>query len=193
MIGERKVKKKRTITPENLEKMRAARKVWYESMTPEQRAAFHENNAKAAEIGRLRAELKKMKARRKKARVDHETDAPMNEKISFSEPVTNPVAVSAGSVIREEVASFAKAMEHKLHKRDGYGGWRSLPLQYIREKLKGELNELLVALEYETDSEVMSECVDVANYAMFLWDIMRSSDPRSNAQLIGRKKEDGRS
>ena len=76
--------------------------------------------------------------------------------------------------VREEANAFSSAMEKKLRKRDGYGGWRHLPLDYLAKKLQAELNELLISLKYESPEEVMSECVDVANFVMFIWDIMRS-------------------
>ena len=75
---------------------------------------------------------------------------------------------------REEVHLFSCGMEQKLKKRDGYGGWRHLPLDYLAKKLEAELRELLISMKYESAGEVMSECVDVANFAMFIWDIMRT-------------------
>lgn len=75
---------------------------------------------------------------------------------------------------RAELQDFSAHMERKLSKRDAYGGWRHLPLPYLKEKLKNEINELLVALEYESPTEVMDEAVDCANFCMFIWDVMRS-------------------
>jgi hypothetical protein len=76
---------------------------------------------------------------------------------------------------RVELRDFSDHMERKLAKRDAYGGWRHLPLPYLKEKLKNEINELLVALEYESSTEVMDEAVDCANFCMFIWDVMRST------------------
>ena len=78
------------------------------------------------------------------------------------------------NTIRDEVVKFSLGMEQKLRKRDGYGGWRHLPLEYLERKLMAELNELAIAIKYESPEEVMSECVDVANFVMFIWDVMRS-------------------
>jgi len=90
---------------------------------------------------------------------------------------------------REEVSTFATAMEGKLQKRDAYGGWRHLPLEYLQEKLESELRELLIALKYESRSEVAGECIDVANFAMFIWDIMRSQPEKREGVLTRGSKE----
>lgn len=194
MIGELNVnmKKKREITPEHLAKLAAGRKAWMESLTPEQRAAFTSKASNASKIARLEAQIRKLKA--KKSRKVKEAVAVVKEVYGSPVEVTKGMTgVAPQYAIREEVMLFSSGMEQKLRKRDGYGGWKNLPLPYIKEKLKGELNELLVALDYETAPEVMSECIDVANYAMFLWDILRSGDPRVGANLVGRTKDQGRS
>ena len=91
---------------------------------------------------------------------------------------------------REEVAAFAKAMEKKLRKRDGYGGWRHLPLEYLREKLQAEVRELEISLKYEPTEEVMNECVDVANFCMFIWDILsQGGDDRTGIVVRGSKQD----
>jgi hypothetical protein len=91
--------------------------------------------------------------------------------------------------MREEVSTFGAAMEGKLQKRDAYGGWRHLPLEYLQEKLESEVRELLIALKYESKSEVAGECVDVANFAMFIWDIMRSQPETRNSIVTRGSKE----
>jgi len=89
---------------------------------------------------------------------------------------------------RDELLDFSASMEMKLRKRDGYGGWRTLPLDYLVKKLKGEMDELIVAIEHEPASDVMNEAVDLANYCMFIWDIMRSRpDTRTNLVVRGSK------
>lgn len=91
--------------------------------------------------------------------------------------------------MRSEVSSFANAMEQKLRKRDGYGGWRHLPLNYLREKLQAEVRELEISLKYEPTEEVMNECVDVANFCMFIWDILdQGKDDRSDLVRRGGKE-----
>lgn len=181
-------KKNRVITPEHLQRLQEGRRAWLDSLSDEQKAALAEKAAKSREIGRLKAELKKLKMKKVKAKTP-----PPGEKHAMDEMVNaDPVGLPVVGV-REEVRSFSMHMEKKLRKRDGYGGWRNLPLQYLKEKMKGELTELLLALDYENSNEVMDECVDVANYAMFLWDIMRTSDPRDRQAIVDRTKDQGRS
>jgi len=91
--------------------------------------------------------------------------------------------------VRSEVYEFSVHMERKLKKRDAYGGWRHLPLDYLKQKLNSELTELQVALQYESDEEVMDECVDVANFVMFMWDIMRSGTNKTRTGLVHRGKK----
>lgn len=92
--------------------------------------------------------------------------------------------------VREEVVDFARMMEQKLRKRDGYGGWRHLPLDYLREKLQAEVRELEISMRYEPADEVMRECVDTANYCMFIWDILRRGmDPREGLVQRGGKEQ----
>ena len=92
--------------------------------------------------------------------------------------------------MRDEVKSFAEAMELKLQKRDGYGGWRHLPLKYLREKLQAEVRELEISIKYEPTDEVMNECVDVANFCMFIWDILnQGGDDRTGIVSRGSKQD----
>jgi|DEB19_MinimDraft_3_1074340.scaffolds.fasta_scaffold12456_4 hypothetical protein len=91
---------------------------------------------------------------------------------------------------RKEIDDFATAMEMKLRKRDGYGGWQHLPLDYLKQKLQAEARELEISLQYEPADEVMSECVDVANYCMFIWDILKNGkDNRKNLVRRGSKEK----
>lgn len=91
---------------------------------------------------------------------------------------------------RKEVHEFAKVMETKLRKRDGYGGWRHLPLSYVMEKLKAEMRELEIAVQYESPQEVMNEAADLANFAMFIFDIMKTQeDTRDNLVRRGSKED----
>ena len=94
------------------------------------------------------------------------------------------------SETRKEIAEFAQAMEAKLRKRDGYGGGQHLPLDYLKQKLQAEARELEISLQYEPADEVMSECVDVANYCMFIWDILKNGkDSRENLVRRGSKEK----
>jgi hypothetical protein len=92
--------------------------------------------------------------------------------------------------VRDEIYDFSNKMELKLRKRDGYGGWQYLPLDYLRQKLQAEVRELEISLQYEPANEVMNECIDVANYCMFIWDILNSGkDTRENLVSRGGKEE----
>ena len=92
--------------------------------------------------------------------------------------------------VRREIVAFAFYMEQKLRKRDGYGGWDHLPLEYLREKLQAEVRELEISLRYEPANEVMNECIDVANYCMFIFDILaKGKDTRGNLVTRGSKQD----
>ena len=92
--------------------------------------------------------------------------------------------------MRPQIADFAAMMEQKLQKRDGYGGWDHLPLDYLRQKLEAEVRELEISLQYEPADEVMNECVDVANYCMFIWDILsKGRDTRKGLVKRGGKEK----
>lgn len=92
--------------------------------------------------------------------------------------------------MRPQIADFAAKMEQKLQKRDGYGGWDHLPLDYLRQKLEAEVRELEISLQYEPADEVMNECVDVANYCMFIWDILnKGRDTRTGLVSRGGKEK----
>ena len=45
-------------------------------------------------------------------------------------------------------------------------------------------------LRYEPTNEVMNECIDVANYCMFIWDILaKGKDNRENLVSRGSKQD----
>lgn len=74
--------------------------------------------------------------------------------------------------VRTEVAEFAIRMEKKLAKKDGEGKthWLKLPVAALRKFLGIEIEELHAAIDYLSTDEQQGECIDVANYAMILWD-----------------------
>lgn len=71
---------------------------------------------------------------------------------------------------RMVLASFAAQCELKLRKNDHKTDWKDLPIEALFRKLKIEIEELEVAIKYEGAQESASECVDIANFAMMLWD-----------------------
>ena len=70
--------------------------------------------------------------------------------------------------LRPEVLVFANLMEHKLREHDADRGdsWRQMSPQALFDRLCAEMEELKWAWERD---EKRVECIDVANFAMFLW------------------------
>lgn len=75
--------------------------------------------------------------------------------------------------MRPSLKLFADDMERKLQKNDHKTGWLTLPVEALLRKLEIELEELKVAVQFEGDVDAMDECVDVANFAMMLYDRIR--------------------
>lgn len=77
------------------------------------------------------------------------------------------------TVLRKQLREFAEQCELKLKRNDHKSDWRDLPVEALVRKLEIELEEMKVAIQYEGPKEAMNECVDVANFAMMLWDRLR--------------------
>ena len=71
--------------------------------------------------------------------------------------------------MRIEVSNFAEAMEERLQENDHKHHWSNYAPQQMFERLKEELEELTWAL---TNEDKMLECVDVATFAMMIWDLL---------------------
>ena len=179
---------KRNISPERKAQFLANRNAYFSSMSPEAKKEFYAKIVKSRRDNLAKKKRAKQRAEAKMSQIDHEAVKEVIEKVLG----VKRVPIKSKPDVRSEVSEFADKMEQKLKKRDGYGGWRHLPLEYLLKKLSGEMNELMTSIQYESAEEVMSECVDVANYAMFLWDVMRHKDPRNVKTLIRRSKESGR-
>jgi hypothetical protein len=80
--------------------------------------------------------------------------------------------------VREELARFAEAMEEKLLANDHKTHWNTVSLTYLRHRLGMELEELDRAfISGAGEEQVQGEAVDVANFAMMLYDnIRRNAD-----------------
>ena len=89
--------------------------------------------------------------------------------------------------LHPSVIAFAKAMQHKLDKnkhKDGKGwernpdgsrnGWAGCSVEFLVDKLREEVSELLEALEHEGLDEIRNEAADVGNIAMMLADVCGS-------------------
>lgn len=75
--------------------------------------------------------------------------------------------------IRAEVMEFAVAMEAKLRKNDHKDDWHKQPIEAHIKLLRIEMMELDVALDHLGDEAAMTECVDIANFAMIIRDKLR--------------------
>lgn len=83
---------------------------------------------------------------------------------------------------REQVMEFAEHMELKLKANDHKQSWRKCSDTELLRGLQRELDELLTAIRRrEPDAAIISECADVANYAMML------ADKRARWGEVGRR------
>ncbi len=87
-----------------------------------------------------------------------------------------------GEKMRDSVKDFAEAMEAKLktHDKDrGKHGWVGCDLYYLHARMREELYEYSRSVRDSSDGGGdMDELLDVANFAMMLWDNLR----RQNGQ-----------
>ena len=81
--------------------------------------------------------------------------------------------------MRDSVKNFAKEMETILELNDFKGGWdaRHCTMDYLQHRLVEELGEYFRTLEhglikdgYITTDDQRKELVDIANFAMMLWE-----------------------
>lgn len=64
----------------------------------------------------------------------------------------------------------ASRMEAKLKANDHKGGWHNEYAEYFLSRMTDEFEELVAALETGNTEKSISECADVANFAMMLAD-----------------------
>ena len=73
--------------------------------------------------------------------------------------------------MRDVVLDFAKVMDNELDENDHKIGWAYLSPQWIINRIRQETNELEKAIRKNKPKSVtVSECADVANFAMMLFD-----------------------
>lgn len=77
--------------------------------------------------------------------------------------------------MRPELMAFAEAMDAKMDQRLDRLAKPKLPPAALLRLLRIEVEELAVALEYQTPDDVKAEAVDVANYAMLLFKRMQDA------------------
>ena len=80
--------------------------------------------------------------------------------------------------MRKPIEDFADAMEYKLSSLDaekGTEGWRgsNCSVRQLKNALAEELRELEDAFDDCTPDALAWECVDVANFAMMIYDRIR--------------------
>lgn len=71
---------------------------------------------------------------------------------------------------RKEVQEMAVAMEAKLRQHDDRPGWKEEPFEYLYQRLEEEADELYQASKSNKPLNIAEEAVDVANFAMMIWD-----------------------
>ncbi|KKN51103.1 hypothetical protein LCGC14_0626130 [marine sediment metagenome] len=91
-----------------------------------------------------------------------------------NEPNRPPLTTSDVFGMRHQVLDFGCEMEKELKAHDHKTGWRELPVEALLRKLEIEIEELRVAIEFETITDAMGEAVDVGNFALMVWDRLRA-------------------
>lgn len=72
--------------------------------------------------------------------------------------------------LRPALLALAEQMELVLRKHDHKTSWRELPLEALMRKMRIELQEFDVALDFLKVAEARSEIVDVMNFLFFIYD-----------------------
>jgi NTP pyrophosphatase (non-canonical NTP hydrolase) len=89
--------------------------------------------------------------------------------------------------MRAEVKAFAEKMEEKLKAKENKykDGWDNCSIDFLTYRLRQETAELFDALRiyYANPHEfskklVEDECVDIANFAMFIFDLVNKGAKR---------------
>lgn len=83
---------------------------------------------------------------------------------------------------REALAKFVDQMELKLRKNEHKRNWRDKPIEALFKLLLLEIEEFKVAHEFFSVGEAKGELVDVANFAMMVWDRMNAMDQERNVR-----------
>src|SRR5262245_61238944 len=104
-----------------------------------------------------------------------------------SDSVDNSVlgyrTISANKIDHRPVlASFADAMEAVLRRHDAKKTWRERPIPALVRLLELEIEEFRVAFDYFEVGEARKECVDIANFALFVWDRLGMLNPNTNVK-----------
>ena len=84
--------------------------------------------------------------------------------------------------LRPQLATFAAAMEETLKTNDDKGGWDDDHPNWLRHRLVDEANELAVEVSSGNYAGMMREAVDVANFAMMIYDVAAIRAAREGAK-----------
>jgi len=77
--------------------------------------------------------------------------------------------------VRTEVREFACEMEHILKENDWKEHWQNFSVEEMFESVCVEVEELKDAIELGSYDSAEAEAIDVANYAMMVWDLARKA------------------
>lgn len=85
--------------------------------------------------------------------------------------------IESGPVhMRPQLLGLVRAMEIKLARNDHKRAWDTFgksEAYWFLTKLRGEVDELQEAMLKGTATEIMLEAADVANFALFIFDLVR--------------------
>jgi hypothetical protein len=92
--------------------------------------------------------------------------------------------------VRSDVSAFAKDMESKLRLNDHKGGWEDTSVVELISMLRDEVEELEDAffnyrLRVSESCSVVSECSDVANFAMMIASKMKTAKYKTSSAYKG--------
>lgn len=79
---------------------------------------------------------------------------------------------------RAALRLFVDQMELKLRKNDHKTGWRTKPIEALFQLLKLEVAEFEVAFEHFPVDEARPELVDIANFALIVYDRLSMLDQK---------------
>lgn len=86
-----------------------------------------------------------------------------------------------------ELSWFQYQMAQKLERNRHKGSWRNQSLRWLRNRLNIELKELDRALAKRKQlisHDIISECADVANFAMMIADSVRDTTDDEGCLII---------
>jgi len=86
------------------------------------------------------------------------------------------------------IQDFAKEMYKKIelrHNRYQPFAWKDMDLKRLINLLRGELKELEEGFDKCDDNQTAQEAVDVANYACFIWQMIKDKQDATSNEIIG--------